>query len=54
MDLVEDCEFVVVLGGFFYGDYLRVGFMVVLLLIMLVVLGFVVCGGLVFGICNGF
>ncbi|MEM1250065.1 MAG: phosphoribosylformylglycinamidine synthase subunit PurQ [Acidobacteriota bacterium] len=53
-DSVEDCELVVVPGGFSYGDYLRAGSMAALSPIMPAVSGLAARGGLVLGICNGF
>ena len=53
-DSVEDCELVVVPGGFSYGDYLRAGSMASLSPIMSAISGFAARGGLVLGICNGF
>lgn len=53
-DSVEDCELVVVPGGFSYGDYLRAGSMASLSPIMPAVSGLAARGGLVLGICNGF
>ncbi len=53
-DSVEDCELVVVPGGFSYGDYLRAGSMASLSPIMLAISSFAARGGLVLGICNGF
>ena len=53
-DSVDDCELVVVPGGFSYGDYLRAGSMAALSPIMAAIAGFASRGGLVLGICNGF
>lgn len=53
-ELFEGIEFVMILGGFFYGDYLCCGVMVLCLVILLVVVVYVVIGVLVLGVCNGF
>ena len=48
------CDFVVLPGGFSYGDYLRAGAMASLSPIMTAVKEHAEAGGLVLGICNGF
>ncbi len=51
---LEDCDAVVVPGGFAYGDYLRTGAIAKFALIMQSLAKFAAQGGLVIGICNGF
>ncbi len=51
---LEDCDMVVLPGGFTYGDYLRAGAIAQFSPIMKQVIGFARSGGLVMGICNGF
>ena len=48
------CEFIVVPGGFSYGDYLRAGSMAALSPVMAAIQRHADAGGLVLGICNGF
>jgi phosphoribosylformylglycinamidine synthase I len=51
---LEDCDAIVVPGGFAYGDYLRTGAIAHFSPIMQSVKRFAAAGGLVLGICNGF
>ena len=51
---IEDCELVVLPGGFSYGDYLRAGSMAAHSPIMAAVRRHADAGGRVLGICNGF
>lgn len=51
---LQDCECVVLPGGFSYGDYLRTGAIARFSPIMRSVGAFTKDGGLVLGICNGF
>jgi phosphoribosylformylglycinamidine synthase len=51
---LEDCDAVIVPGGFAYGDYLRTGAIARFAPIMQEVAKFAAGGGLVIGICNGF
>ena len=51
---LQDCDCVVLPGGFSYGDYLRTGAVARFSPIMTAVHGFAKDGGLVLGICNGF
>ena len=51
---LENCDAIVVPGGFAYGDYLRTGAIARFAPIMQEVARFAVSGGLVIGICNGF
>ncbi|MBI4323327.1 MAG: phosphoribosylformylglycinamidine synthase subunit PurQ [Candidatus Omnitrophica bacterium] len=51
---LQDCECVVLPGGFSYGDYLRTGAIARFSPIMQTVTSFAKDGGLVLGICNGF
>ncbi len=51
---LQDCELVVLPGGFSYGDYLRAGAMAAHSPIMAEVRRHADAGGLVLGICNGF
>ncbi len=52
--LPEGTDFVILPGGFSYGDYLRSGAMAANSTIMQAVKDFAAKGGLVMGICNGF
>lgn len=52
--ILLDVDLVVVFGGFFYGDYLCLGVIVVCLLILVDLVIKVGVGVLVFGVCNGF
>jgi phosphoribosylformylglycinamidine synthase len=51
---LENCDAIVVPGGFAYGDYLRTGAIAKFAPIMEQVSRFAANGGLVLGICNGF
>ena len=51
---LENCDVVVVPGGFAYGDYLRTGAIAKFSPVMESVRKFAAGGGLVLGICNGF
>ena len=51
---LENCDAIVVPGGFAYGDYLRTGAIAKFAPIMQEVAKFAASGGLVIGICNGF
>ncbi len=51
---LENCDAIVVPGGFAYGDYLRTGALARFAPIMQEVSKFAASGGLVIGICNGF
>ena len=51
---LENCDAIVVPGGFAYGDYLRTGAIAKFAPIMQEVGRFASHGGLVLGICNGF
>ena len=51
---LEQCDAVLVPGGFAYGDYLRTGAIAHFAPIMQSVKRFAASGGLVLGICNGF
>jgi phosphoribosylformylglycinamidine synthase subunit PurQ / glutaminase len=51
---LENCDAIVVPGGFAYGDYLRTGAIAKFAPIMQEVARFAASGGLVLGICNGF
>ena len=51
---LEDCDVVIIPGGFAYGDYLRTGAIARFSPIMESVTRFAGEGGLVLGICNGF
>jgi phosphoribosylformylglycinamidine synthase subunit PurQ / glutaminase len=51
---LENCDAIVVPGGFSYGDYLRTGALARFSPIMQSVKRFADGGGLVLGICNGF
>ncbi len=51
---LENCDAVIVPGGFAYGDYMRTGAIAALAPIMESVKKFAASGGLVLGICNGF
>src|SRR6516162_2331954 len=51
---LENCDAIVVPGGFAYGDYLRTGAIARFAPIMQEVAKFAASGGLVIGICNGF
>src|SRR6185437_3353322 len=51
---LENCDAIIVPGGFAYGDYLRTGAIARFAPIMQEVGKFAASGGLVIGICNGF
>lgn len=53
-DHLQECEAVILPGGFSYGDYLRSGSIARFSPIMKKVVEFAGDGGLVLGICNGF
>ena len=51
---LENCDAIIVPGGFAYGDYLRTGAIAKFSPVMDAVGKFAVGGGMVLGICNGF
>jgi len=51
---LKGCDFIVLPGGFSYGDYLRSGAIARFSPIMQEVIEFADKGGFVFGVCNGF
>jgi phosphoribosylformylglycinamidine synthase I len=51
---LQGCDFVVLPGGFSFGDYLRSGAIARFSPIMQEVIQFAAKGGYVFGVCNGF
>src|ERR1700746_396513 len=51
---LENCDAILVPGGFAYGDYLRTGAIARFSPVMQSVRKFAADGGLVLGICNGF
>jgi phosphoribosylformylglycinamidine synthase subunit PurQ / glutaminase len=51
---LQDCDVIVLPGGFSYGDYLRTGAIARFSPIMNSVIEFAEKGGIVIGICNGF
>ena len=51
---LQECEFIILPGGFSYGDYLRSGAIARFSPIMDEVIKFANNGGYVLGICNGF
>jgi phosphoribosylformylglycinamidine synthase subunit PurQ / glutaminase len=51
---LENCDAIIVPGGFAYGDYLRTGAIAKFSPVMESVRTFAHAGGLVLGICNGF
>jgi phosphoribosylformylglycinamidine synthase len=51
---LQNCDLVIVPGGFSYGDYLRTGAIARFSPVMEAVGKFAASGGLVLGICNGF
>ena len=51
---LQDCDCVILPGGFSYGDYLRCGAIAKFSPIMQAIKDFAAAGGLVIGICNGF
>ena len=51
---LQEVDFIILPGGFSYGDYLRSGAIAKFSPIMKEVIGFAKAGGYVLGICNGF
>ena len=51
---LKGCEFLILPGGFAYGDYLRAGAVARFSPIMESVIDHAKAGGCVYGICNGF
>lgn len=51
---LQDCDVIILPGGFSYGDYLRTGAIARFSPIMNSVIEFAEKGGIVIGICNGF
>ena len=51
---LDDCDVIILPGGFSYGDYLRTGAVARFSPIMNEVINFANKGGIVLGICNGF
>jgi phosphoribosylformylglycinamidine synthase len=51
---LENCDAIIIPGGFSYGDYLRTGAIARFSPVMEAVRKFAEAGGLVLGICNGF
>src|SRR5437868_6934334 len=51
---LENCDAIIVPGGFAYGDYLRTGAIAKFSFVMESVRKFAAGGGFVLGICNGF
>jgi len=51
---LDECDVIILPGGFSYGDYLRTGAIARFSPIMNEVINFAKNGGFVFGICNGF
>jgi phosphoribosylformylglycinamidine synthase len=51
---LQGCDFIILPGGFSYGDYLRSGAIARFSPIMKPVIDFAQNGGIVFGVCNGF
>jgi len=51
---LQNCDFIVLPGGFSYGDYLRSGAIARFSPIMQEVIAFANKGGFVFGVCNAF
>src|SRR5205085_6973412 len=51
---LQNCDAVIVPGGFAYGDYLRTGAIAKFSPVMAAIRKFAAGGGLVLGICNGF
>lgn len=51
---LQNCDFIILPGGFSYGDYLRSGAIARFSPIMNEVMEFADKGGYVFGVCNGF
>lgn len=51
---LKECDFIILPGGFSFGDYLRSGAIAKFSPIMNEIVGFARAGGYVLGICNGF
>lgn len=51
---LQECDFIILPGGFSFGDYLRSGAIAKFSPIMNQIIGFANAGGYVMGICNGF
>lgn len=51
---LQGCDFIVLPGGFSFGDYLRSGAIARFSPIMIKIIEFAKNGGYVFGVCNGF
>ena len=51
---LQECDFIILPGGFSFGDYLRSGAIAKFSRIMTEIIGFANAGGYVMGICNGF
>lgn len=51
---LQKCDFIILPGGFSFGDYLRSGAIAKFSPIMKEIIGFANAGGYVMGICNGF
>ena len=51
---LQECDFIILPGGFSFGDYLRSGAIAKFSPIMKEIIGFANSGGFVMGICNGF
>ena len=51
---LKECDFIILPGGFSFGDYLRSGAIAKFSPIMNEIIGFANAGGYVMGICNGF
>ena len=51
---LRECDFIILPGGFSFGDYLRSGAIAKFSPIMKEIIGFANAGGFVMGICNGF
>ena len=51
---LQNCDYILLPGGFSYGDYLRSGAIAHFSPIMKEVIDFANKGGIVFGVCNGF
>ena len=51
---LQECDFIILPGGFSFGDYLRSGVIAKFSPIMKEIIGFANAGGFVMGICNGF
>src|SRR5438105_11822450 len=51
---LQDCDAIIIPGGFAYGDYLRTGAIAAFAPVMESVKKFAKSGGMLLGICNGF